>query len=156
MLQPCGAIPMSAARHGERRIMATASVNDQALADALDSLATDIERNAGTVIGASINVSAQRGFSGTLIGEQVSVSAGAGAGGTIIGKQISVSATGDMRGNDMKFAEEIRTIAAQARAGSVELGIVKSVIQKAASLGNAVLTAVTRGTVEAAIHHYGV
>ena len=122
----------------------------------LDALAKDIEQNAGTVIGASIAVSAERGFTGSVTGAQINVSAGAGARGNITGLQISVRADGDTLAEALRVAQEVRDLAAAARSGDVQSSGIQSVLNKAAALGNAVVTAISRGLVEAAIHHYGV
>jgi len=137
--------------------MTTKNANDYiTLANALDALAKEIEQTAGTVIGSSVSVSAGPGVTGSIIGEQISVSAGAGASGNIIGKRVSVRVDGGTRATALGVAQEIREQAVAARANNVQPGIVRSVLAKAASLGNATLTAITRGGVEAALHHFGI
>ena len=126
------------------------------LAQALEGLAGDIERNAGTVIGSSVRVEVGPGATGTVIGESISVSAGPGTTGNVIGKRVSVVVSGNPAQAALDLANEIRSAATAVRTGPVQPSRVLGLLDRASKLGNAALTAITRGAVEAAMHHYGV
>jgi hypothetical protein len=132
-----------------------AELNAEALARALETLARDIERHAGTVIGSSVSVGAQAGFKGTLIGEQISVTAGPGS-GNIVGRRIEVSVTGNEAAMDASVARQILDLASSVRSERVPSPRIHAVLNAAGRLGNAALTEITRAAVRSALQHDGV
>ena len=129
------------------------TVNNEALAAALEKLAADIEAHP-VIIGQQIRVSAGPGSSGDIIGQRIEVSAGPGSRGTIIGSQISVSA-GQRPTADMQVVSDLRQVAPEVRGGTAPRSRLRAILETAGSLANAGITAVSRGSVQGLLDQYG-
>jgi hypothetical protein len=112
----------------------------QKLAAILESMASAIGAHPAPIIGQSISVTAAPGQRGDVIGMRVEVIAGQGAHGAMIGNYVSVSAGGRSLA-EVDMMQELRDAAAKVRDNHAPKSWVTGLIQRAASLGNAAVTA---------------
>jgi hypothetical protein len=130
-----------------------ATKSNEALAAALDKLASEIEYHP-VVIGQQINVSAGSGASGSVIGQRIEVTAGPDSRGTVIGQQVSVS-SGQRDSADVHVASDLRQIAQDVQTGTASGPSVRAILDMAGTLANAGITAASRGAVDALLAQYG-